>query len=94
MRTTFKEIDPRPRINQPKGYEDSQYSSSLIRGKRHDYIFLPQGYKDPDTGKGGANTIISRAKSEERVPLRKQWYESDLIDVETLAEVELESLNK
>ena len=51
MRTTFKEIDPRPRINQPKGYEDSQYSSSLIRGKRHDYIFLPQGYKDPDTGK-------------------------------------------
>ena len=51
MRTTFKEIDPRPRINQPKGYEDSQYSSSLIRGRRHDYIFLPQGYKDPDTGK-------------------------------------------
>ena len=51
MRTTFKEIDPRPRINQPKGYEDSQYSSSLIRGRRHDYIFLPQGYKDPDTRK-------------------------------------------
>lgn len=25
---------------------------------------------------------------------RKQWYESDLIDVETLAEAELESLNK
>ena len=56
MRTTFKEIDPRPRINQPKGYEDSQYSSSLIRGRRHDYICLkvtktriPEKSTRPDT---------------------------------------------
>lgn len=35
---------------------------------------------------GGVGYLISK--------FRKQWYESDLIDVETLAEVELESLNK
>ena len=35
---------------------------------------------------GGIGYLISKFK--------KQWYESDLIDVETLAEVELESLNK
>ena len=35
---------------------------------------------------GGIGYLISK--------FRKQWYESDLIDVETLAEVELESLNK
>ncbi|WP_295726320.1 MotA/TolQ/ExbB proton channel family protein [uncultured Methanobrevibacter sp.] len=34
---------------------------------------------------GGIGYLISK--------FRKQWYESDLIDVETLAEVELESLN-
>ena len=34
---------------------------------------------------GGVAYLISKFK--------KQWYESDLIDVETLAEVELESLN-
>ena len=44
-------IDPRPRINQPKGYEDSRYSVSLVRGRKHDYIFLPQGYTDEETGK-------------------------------------------
>ena len=35
---------------------------------------------------GGIGFLVSK--------FRKQWYESDLIDVETLAEVELESLNK
>ena len=35
---------------------------------------------------GGIGYLISK--------FRKQWYESDLIAVETLAEVELESLNK
>lgn len=35
---------------------------------------------------GGLGYLISK--------FRKQWYESDLIEVETLAEVELESLNK
>lgn len=35
---------------------------------------------------GGIGYLISK--------FRKQWYESDLIGVETLAEVELESLNK
>ena len=51
LRTTLKVIDPRPRINQPKGYEDSRYSVSLVRGRKHDYIFLPQGYTDEETGK-------------------------------------------
>ena len=47
--------------------------------QENDITELKQKYqpKDPDTGKGGANTIISRAKSEERVPLRKQWYASN-----------------
>jgi biopolymer transport protein ExbB/TolQ len=35
---------------------------------------------------GGMGYLISKFK--------KQWYEADLIEVETLAEVELESLNK
>ena len=35
---------------------------------------------------GGIGYLISK--------FRKQWYEADLVDVETLAEVELESLNK
>jgi len=50
MRTSMQMPDPKPRINQPKGYEDSRYSGSLIRGKHHEYIFMPQGYVDPDTG--------------------------------------------
>lgn len=33
--------------------------------------------RDPVTGRGGAATLISRAKSEERVDLRKQWYASN-----------------
>jgi len=51
LKTTLRVIDPRPRINQPKGYEDSRYSVSLVRGEKHDYIFLPQGYTDEETGK-------------------------------------------
>lgn len=33
--------------------------------------------QDPDTGKSGAGTIISRAKSKEVVPVRRQYYKVD-----------------
>ena len=60
--------------------------------KELDIQSLKEKYQRQPDGTSGAATLISRSKSESRVPLRKQWYASkNNIDPETGEKIEREN---